>query len=228
MQALPDAAAARAVFADADLGQWDRVLAAVHAGFPVHTRLDSGSRPTLLHLAAQCGHVSAIRSLLACGACVDAQNLLGRTPLHLAIMSSPHLKAVRVLVEAGSDVNAATSASADSLTALGHAVWMNRLRTTRYLLSLPQLALHVHGARGAHENAEGMARRIGHLELADVLREEVRMSHWPGPAFLRAPYALRGPEGPHPRTSAPPPPPPRPFPMSPSCRLCRLCGDRRG
>lgn len=60
---------------------------------------------TPLFLAAQSGHVSVVRELLAHGAEKERINRLGRTPLHTAI-DNGHLKVVRALLDAGANLEA--------------------------------------------------------------------------------------------------------------------------
>ena len=58
-----------------------------------------------LHRAAQEGDVTAIRSLVAEGADLDAKDSQGRTPIHVAAFASED-GALRALAEAGADMNA--------------------------------------------------------------------------------------------------------------------------
>jgi ankyrin repeat protein len=58
---------------------------------------------TALHWAAQNGHVSIVRQLIENGAEVNAKDVLGRTPLHLAVH---HPGVVRLLIQSGANVNA--------------------------------------------------------------------------------------------------------------------------
>lgn len=59
----------------------------------------------MLHLAAFEGSVDTIMLLLAAGACVNAQDLDGWTPLHYAARNESHAEVlVRTLVAAGADV----------------------------------------------------------------------------------------------------------------------------
>jgi len=69
---------------------------------------------TVLHVAAQAGHVGVVRRLLAAGALRDATMSAGQlgsvTALHLAIEAG-HDDVVDALIDAGCDVNGRTSAT---------------------------------------------------------------------------------------------------------------------
>lgn len=62
-----------------------------------------GRTKTPLHWAARNGHVEVVRTLIANGADVNAQDVFGRTPLHLAVGHPP---VVGLLIEAGANVDA--------------------------------------------------------------------------------------------------------------------------
>lgn len=63
---------------------------------------------TAAHLAAEAGHVEALRLLLARGAPVDAADADGWTPLHLAALGG-HAAAAQALLAAGATVDARSS-----------------------------------------------------------------------------------------------------------------------
>lgn len=52
------------------------------------------------------GKTDVIRVLVEYGADVNAEDNVGETPLHKAVMNSQHSDVVRVLIEKGADVNA--------------------------------------------------------------------------------------------------------------------------
>ena len=66
---------------------------------------------TVLHLAAQNGHVDIVRQLLRAGVganvCMRTGDVGGVTPLHLAVEAG-HIDVMDVLIEAGSDVQSST------------------------------------------------------------------------------------------------------------------------
>ena len=72
-------------------------IALVSIDHPSYSRTN-----TLLHLAAEGGHVDAVALLIKHGATVDAVNCCGRTPLMLGIASDD---IVKYLIELGADVN---------------------------------------------------------------------------------------------------------------------------
>ena len=63
---------------------------------------------TELHWAASNGHTDIVRSLIENGAEVGATDVLGRTPLHVAV---DHPRVVEILLEEGAAVNATDSLS---------------------------------------------------------------------------------------------------------------------
>lgn len=62
-----------------------------------------GRTSTPLHWAAQHGHVEVVETLIANGADVNATDVFGRTPLHLA---ATHPAVMSMLIRAGADVDA--------------------------------------------------------------------------------------------------------------------------
>jgi len=69
---------------------------------------------TVLHVAAQAGHVEVVGQLLAAGAPVDATMRAGQlasvTALHLAVEAG-HSDVIKLLIEAGCNVNGRTTTS---------------------------------------------------------------------------------------------------------------------
>lgn len=79
---------------------------------PVPHLLAQTEGPTALHWAAGRGHAEIVRLLLENGAELEAQDYLGRTPLHAA---HRHPSTVQLLLEAGANVNARDSFGATAL-----------------------------------------------------------------------------------------------------------------
>lgn len=74
-------------------------------GAPVWSQ---GRTRTPLHWAAQHGHVEVVRTLIDNGADVNAKDVFGRTPLHLAVS---HPNVIALLLDAGASVDARDSLS---------------------------------------------------------------------------------------------------------------------
>lgn len=68
-----------------------------------------------LHRAAHSGALETLRQLIVDGADVDARDGFGRTPAHVAAFAS-HDDALRILADAGADMNALESQLYDVLT----------------------------------------------------------------------------------------------------------------
>jgi ankyrin repeat protein len=99
---------------------------------------------TALIPAAERGHVETVKTLIDAGVAVDHVNRLGWTALLEAIIlgngGDSHTEIVRLLIEAGADVNLGDS---DGVTPLAHAKRQGFRRIERLL-----------AAAGAHQTAE--------------------------------------------------------------------------
>ena len=151
--------------------QWDKVRAALDAGFPV-TSAD-GDGWTLAHAAADRGHLPTLSRLLAMGADPNARSANGTRPTFLAARNG-HLEATEALVAAGGDVNAPDSFA---WTPLLSAAMHGHLPVARFLLALPWTNLLATDWSG--KTAEQLARGIGGAVVARDIRLEVgvRVSH---------------------------------------------------
>jgi len=92
--AAADAAAAEAAGVQwkeiQSLVRWDKPLSDAVTS-PVHANcVDDVNGNYPLHIAAQNGHVTAIKFLLGAGSKVNAQNGTGQTPLHMAVAYDFH------------------------------------------------------------------------------------------------------------------------------------------
>ncbi|KAF8260976.1 hypothetical protein EI94DRAFT_1810940 [Lactarius quietus] len=72
--------------------------------YPQYAHAISGPGGTALHSASDKGHVEVVRSLLKCGANVDARGSLGRSSLHYASRNG-HIDVVHCLLDHGADPN---------------------------------------------------------------------------------------------------------------------------
>jgi ankyrin repeat protein len=98
--------------------------------YPQYTNAQCGAAGTALHSASHAGHVQAVRSLLKCGADVDALGNWNQSPLQLASFQG-HLDVVQFLLDHGAD---AKFQDVNHRTPLNHAVLEGHLKVVRMLL----------------------------------------------------------------------------------------------
>ena len=99
-------------------------------------RGDSNGRWTALYMAAGKGHTDVVQALLSARADFNiASEDDGCTPLHWAAENN-RLGAVRVLVNAGADVNTKLT---DGITSLWQAAYSGHTEVVRYLMALEVL-----------------------------------------------------------------------------------------
>ena len=129
-----------------------------------HHRLSHAPPPEEWELreAVEAGDVAAIRALLARGANVEAQDAMGRTPLHTAVISG-HEDVVTLLCDRGANVEAT---DVNGLSPLRWAASNGRVR-------LAALLLH-HGAHHA-AHPEVSAPHIAAIEPREPRRPRERL-----------------------------------------------------
>ena len=89
---------------------------------------------TPLHIAAQYGHVSVVRSLLELQAQIEATTYSGDTPMHMALLAHPpRLDVLKLLLDFGANINGLNVPTAR--TPLMMAVLSRELETVRLLLA---------------------------------------------------------------------------------------------
>ncbi|OQS02028.1 serine/threonine-protein phosphatase 6 regulatory ankyrin repeat subunit B-like [Thraustotheca clavata] len=99
-------------------------------GIPIHQT--GAYNRTILHAAAEGGHVNTLKTLLAHGADIHAVDEFGAKPLHVAARNG-HLAAVQFFVE---DANIPVdSTSTCGKTALHYAAKYNKIDLAKYLVS---------------------------------------------------------------------------------------------
>ena len=103
----------------------------IEHGFDLNSRNSHGR--TLLHGAANRGTINAVRWLLQNGADPNGFDELGRTPLHVCAERNTSTSVARMLLEAGSDLNATDCMEK---TPLDYARQNRRVKVIAYLKSL--------------------------------------------------------------------------------------------
>jgi ankyrin repeat protein len=98
--------------------------------YPQYSNAKCGTAGTALHSASHAGQVQAVRSLLKCGADVDAPGHWNQSPLQLASFQG-HLNVVQCLLDHGAD---AKFQDVNQRTPLSHAVVSGHLKIVRVLL----------------------------------------------------------------------------------------------
>ncbi|KAH7134453.1 hypothetical protein EDB81DRAFT_870995 [Dactylonectria macrodidyma] len=132
---------------------------------------DTYSR-TPLWYAAQNGHETVVKLLLAAGADVNAAaGYGGRTALQAAI-GEGHLEVVKKLLADGADVNAAAAAGYNGRTALQAAAEGGHLEVVKKLLA-DGADVNAAAAANGGQTALQAAAEGGHLEVVEELLEHV-------------------------------------------------------
>ncbi len=126
------------LFDAASKGDLERLAAALLPSMNVNAlEADPLQGRSALHIAAECGKVSAIRFLLAHGAKVDLPNSEGETPLHeAAFWARP--EAIIALLDAGADINRQTGdyyfTALHNVLKYKHTVTPQQIETIKLLL----------------------------------------------------------------------------------------------
>ena len=119
--------------------------------FPQHANVICGNAGTALHSASLAGRVQAVRSLLKCGADVDARGLWNQSPLQFASWDG-HLDVVQCLLDHGAD---AKFQDVNRRTPLSHAAENGHVETVRMLLE--------HNADANSQDKDGLTPMHGLL-----------------------------------------------------------------
>ncbi|HSW75870.1 MAG TPA: ankyrin repeat domain-containing protein, partial [Candidatus Saccharimonadales bacterium] len=120
-------------------------------------------RQTLLHLAAEHGHVPVLRVLIDAGLKIDSRTFMGHTPLHKAATQG-HVEVVQILLAAGADKNAKTYFVGD--TVLHHAAETGSVPVVQLLLAA---GADKNARTEFGENALHFAARKGNIEALKIL-----------------------------------------------------------
>ena len=99
--------------------------------YPQYTNAICGNAGTALHSASHAGQVQVVRTLLKCGAEVNARGVWDQTPLILASFQG-HLDIVQCLLDHGADPNLQNNLQC---TALRHAAVIGHLEMVRTLIA---------------------------------------------------------------------------------------------
>ena len=145
-------------------GKIDSVREGLKAGNNVNAT-DPERRLTPLHMAAYNGHVEVIKLLLEHGATLDVRDIEGKTPL-LHASTGPYAEAIKVLIAAGADVNAAEATEA--FTPLMMAAGLGQTEVVKILLA--------HKANrdlldNDGDSALKHAQNSGHLDIVELLKQ---------------------------------------------------------
>jgi ankyrin repeat protein len=149
---------------------WDRVEAALQAGFGVdaaHSQTDD----TILHHASTHGHLPTVLRALRHRANPNARNRQGCTPVWFAAYRGS-AAVLAALLAAGGDVNAApTSGMRPLLSLVMYGLGPDAQERMRLLLADPTLDI---GATWQGLNAVEWGLERGHPALAAMVLQEVR------------------------------------------------------
>ncbi|KAL8724760.1 MAG: hypothetical protein Q9181_006689 [Wetmoreana brouardii] len=170
-RAPEDSAEYEELFDAASNGDIKRLEAALLPSMDVNAlEADPLQGRAALHIAAECGNVTAIHFLLAHGAKVDLPNSEGETPLHEAAFWA-RSEAIKALLNAGADINRPTG---DYYYTALHIVLKYKHSVTAAHIETIELLLD----RGLDPNATadhwgstllGEACLLGSIELAQIL-----------------------------------------------------------
>ncbi|MDH4239915.1 MAG: ankyrin repeat domain-containing protein [Phycisphaerae bacterium] len=123
----------------------------------VRELLANGVKPSL-HSAAMLGRLETLLDLIGGGADVNAKDMLGRTPLHLAVTG----EIAEALIADGSDINCK---GGNSITALMEAARAGRKNVVEVLLANgANMNVHNHWGSTAMHNAV----RNGHKDIVEI------------------------------------------------------------
>ena len=150
----------RALFLAVKTGDTETVADLLDGGVPIGVRNDVGM--SLMHWAAQGGHVTTLRLLIRRGCDVNSTDGIGFTPLHLAAVMG-QTKAVRELIRKGASKSVVAIFFGSPLHL---AVFMRHVETVVAMLEegCPIDAVNSDGATVLH-----LAARCGYVELVREL-----------------------------------------------------------